>query len=403
MALRKMLAASAKFASRRLLAAAPQAFFIVAACCRWPADETRAAAIRSAAAGEVDWDQVVRLAARHRVTGFVSQGLEAAGIAPSAAAVAALAAGTAALSRTNSLQALETARLSQLLQQAGVAAVFVKGATLHSLAYSGLPLKQSFDIDILVAPDEVGAARQVLEVAGYRLRSLPPFLTQTQSDLLIAVCREWQFQRGSTIAELQWRLTYNRQILQNAGVGSPLQAVKAGGAMVPTFCSADLFVYLCVHGAQHSWSRLKWLADLNALLALDGMDIERLYERAAKAGAGRCAAQALLLRERLFGAALPEPLRTRLHAAAMPLLLEAVALDAVLGKTTLGGRPFRLWRDAASLLLLGEGKRFFAEEFRRYLIAPADVAAIALPKGLTWLYAVLRGPLLVWRHLLRRS
>lgn len=49
----------------------------------------------------------------------------------------------------------------------------------------------------------------------------------------------------------------------------------------------DEFAYLCVHGAGHSWSRLKWLADLNARLAgLEAQRIAGLYRYAEARGAG---------------------------------------------------------------------------------------------------------------------
>jgi hypothetical protein len=34
----------------------------------------------------------------------------------------------------------------------------------------------------------------------------------------------------------------------------------------------DPVAYLCMHGALHWWSRLKWLADVNALIATTPVD-----------------------------------------------------------------------------------------------------------------------------------
>ena len=36
---------------------------------------------------------------------------------------------------------------------------------------------------------------------------------------------------------------------------------------MPTLADEPLYAYLCVHGASSAWFRLKWIADLNALLA----------------------------------------------------------------------------------------------------------------------------------------
>ena len=57
----------------------------------------------------------------------------------------------------------------------------------------------------------------------------------------------------------------------------------AGTRGLRTLGEEDLFAYLCMHGALHWWHRLKWLADINALLAPQESDVERLIG-AAKAG-----------------------------------------------------------------------------------------------------------------------
>ena len=73
-----------------------------------------------------------------------------------------------------------------------------------------------------------------------------------------------------------------------------------------TLGEEDLFAYLCMHGALHWWNRLKWLADVNALLASTPEDgVERLVRAAEARGAGRAAAQALLLCQRLLADAPP--------------------------------------------------------------------------------------------------
>ena len=91
-------------------------------------------------------------------------------------------------------------------------------------------------------------------------------------------------------------------------------SVMAASRVVPltgttglrTLGEEDLFTYLCMHGALHWWNQLKWLADIGALLAAarDGA-AGRLYRAAENRGAGRAAAQAMLLCQRLLGVPLP--------------------------------------------------------------------------------------------------
>jgi len=79
-----------------------------------------------------------------------------------------------------------------------------------------------------------------------------------------------------------------------------------------------------MHGALDWWNRLKWLADVNALLASRPEDNVELLARAAKArGLGRAAAQILLLCRNILQA---------------PLSADATGRAAAVRTTTSPGR-----------------------------------------------------------------
>jgi Uncharacterised nucleotidyltransferase len=387
------------------LANAPPEFFLAAACSRWPPSETRSNSIRAAAKAPVDWKRFLRIVDRHRIWGLARQGLTQAGIAPPAEIDRALNAKVSAASRRNLVLAAETARLCRLFRDAAIPAVFVKGVTLSMLVYGDIAIKHNRDIDILVSPARVMEARAVLERAGYALKRPLPALTETQLRLLLRHGREWEFSReaGEIATELHWGLTYNSLLMRGVDVSCPHAAVRVGGAEIPTFRIEELFVYLCVHGAQHAWFRIKWLADFAALLAtIPGTEIEGLYRAAQRRGSGRCAAQALLLCARVFGVELPAALGAELRGTATALLLEALALDAMLGRgqadVELADRAFGYWRSALSLFLLGGGGGYFWREVTRYFDSSEDVAAFALPRRLAWVYVILRLPLWAFRR-----
>ena len=103
--------------------------------------------------------------------------------------------------------------------------------------------------------------------------------------------------------ELHWRLFLNPHAKAEASIMAASRVVPLSGeAGLRTLGEEDLFAYLCMHGAFHWWNRLKWLADVNALLvSTPEDDVERLVCAAEARGAGRAAAQALLLCRRLLG------------------------------------------------------------------------------------------------------
>jgi hypothetical protein len=51
----------------------------------------------------------------------------------------------------------------------------------------------------------------------------------------------------------------------------------APGVAVPTLATDALFAYICGHGAAHLWARLRWRADVAALLAREPDGGDRLW------------------------------------------------------------------------------------------------------------------------------
>jgi len=346
-------------------------FELLVACCRWPPSAGGDKRVRAAAAG-VDWQAVLAAAARHRVEGFVHHALRRAGVAPPAAAAERLAAAASGIARENLFYAAESLRLSDRFSNAGLPHLFVKGVTLNVLAYNTLALKRSCDIDLLVAPEDYEAACAALAEAGYLCfhpagADLPAIMRYAAANKDSA----WRSADGRIKVELHQRLCVNPMLLPAIGARSPSLAVEiAPGVSLPTLARDELCAYLCVHGALTAWSRLKWLADLAALIACeDEAGVERLYRRAAELAPGRAAAQALLLAERLFGTRLSASLAAELRAARANRFLEHEALRAMAGggAREIDEQPLASARLNLSLLMLQPGWRYKVAEIGRKL------------------------------------
>jgi hypothetical protein len=152
----------------------------------------------------------------------------------------------------------------------------------------------------------------------------------------------------------------------------------------------------------HWWNRLKWLADLDALLACTPEHgIERLLQSAEARGVGRAAAQALLLCRTLLQTPLSASLMATLDKSATMRWLVATALKAM---TTGQGEHdphevrFGTTRGSLSTFLLSRRWRYQLAELGVHFTNPTDVLAVPLPQALQFLYPVLRLPLWAWRH-----
>jgi hypothetical protein len=370
----------------------PREFQLVAACCRWPPSPERDSAVLAAASG-VDWSLAARIAARHRVEALVWNALRQAGAAVPEEVGEALRAASERIMRQNLFLAAESLRLAASLDEAGIRHLFVKGVSLGLLAYGSIGPKMGWDIDLLVPHEAVEGAARVLEAAGYRLASPEGARGRERLGLWHSHWKEsvWTRPDGRLTVELHSRLNDNPMLLPGVGPDSPGRPVEISrGRFLRTLRSDELFAYLCVHGASSAWFRLKWIADVGALIGgCPPAEIERLYRRSQALGAGRAPAQALLLCERLFATALPPALAAELRSDRVNRWLLAVALRKLAGRTLTAELDQKLLGTGTIHLMqfaLLPGLRFKYAELRRQLVNPADRVAVRLPKALGFLY-----------------
>ena len=112
--------------------------------------------------------RVVRLARFHRVQALVWNAIAALPDSPRSA-FESLAADATEIAGANLRATAACAGLLAAFEQAGLRLLFLKGLPLGMLAYGSATLKSAVDIDLLVAPGELGEAAALIEGQGYRL------------------------------------------------------------------------------------------------------------------------------------------------------------------------------------------------------------------------------------------
>jgi hypothetical protein len=259
----------------------------------------------------VNWDRFLKVARRHRIQALCWHGLKPISKVIPAAVAEPLRLQASAIVEANLRIAAESARLFALYRSAGLQLLFLKGLTLDALAYPTPFLKMGWDIDLLIAPERLPEAAQLLRSAGYT--AVIPAAAGRDLESWHRSHKEsvWHCPEGEFHVDLHTRLADNPALLPKLGTNSPSRMVAiAGGIELPTLGKDELFAYLTVHGASSAWFRLKWITDVAALLHGQAEEeIERLYKRSQQLGAGRAAAQALILADRLYGIALSDELR----------------------------------------------------------------------------------------------
>jgi hypothetical protein len=373
-------------------------FRLAAACCRWPPSPERDREVAAAADRAIDWEAFLQIVRRQRIEGFANAALRQAQAAVPQEGAASLAAAAGGIAQENLLHAAAALSLHRDFAEAGIELLHLKGVTLSLLAYETLALKKARDIDVVVAPGEAGKAFELLRRAGYRcLSGGAEGEEATEPQPEAAKESVWQG-RHDILVELHTGLVDNAMMLPGVGLDSPRQTVAiAPGKSLPTLGTEELFAYLCVHGATHAWSRLKWLADVAALASRGGpAGIELLYRRAEALGAGRSAAQALLLCADLLGTEVPAELVRTLQTDRATRWLVRVAVRTMTGadgareldETLLGTIPIHL-----SHFLLARGRRYKLSELKRKSAGRPGAAGAPLRGPLRYLRPLIAVPL----------
>ena len=378
----------------------------MAACCRWPLSAEALAAIRDAATGPLDWLLILRVIRRHRVFGLVHNALSAAKIDVPADVARDLASRAKNIGWQAMRLAQETLRLQQVFDNERIPVVVLKGAAVAQIAYGTLALKQSLDVDLLIPPDRARDAVCLLEKDGYHLRDPAAKLDDAQWRCLRHLGSEVLLvdRARGLMVELRWRAAENMLLFKNVDFFAHTIDVALSEGVLRTFDDNNQFVYLCVHGARHGWYRLKWLADLNAVLAnRDDAVVERLFAYAHSIGSGPCAGLALLLCSRLLTLKLPQALDRRLQKDWRLRLAARIALNLMIGPQPdmeAKDRPRRLLAFSLSALpfLLGSGPRYFARQAWIVSVNIDDVVKFPMPPWLYILYPILRVPLSIYRQ-----
>ena len=331
---------------------------------------------------------MLRLFRRHRIEGLAWRALSRAGVALPAGSAEPLKARADRATATNMQAALVMARLQRRFAAARVDLLFIKGLTLGQLAYGNPLAKAAWDIDVLVAEADVAAAADLLAAEGFECVIPVP---RDGTDGLLrwhATAKEsvWRDEEGR-IVELHDGLADHPLLIPDIGMTSPRQEVTVGhGLVFPTLATPELYAYLAVHGGWSGWFRLKWLADVAALLSgRTAAEISALHDAAEGFGAERASALALLLGEWLFGLELAPELRERLAADRKAQALFRIVASALSGRfmlEELDQTRLGTWWMHRVQLGLGGGARYkliqAGEEWRRLQRQAAKRLA---PKG----------------------
>jgi hypothetical protein len=361
-----------------VLADCDPTFRLLLATLCWPQSGHRPLA--GEAMANVEWGRFVMLANRHRVAPLVSRSLLSANAEIPGALARDFATALKSALFAEMRIADQLAGLQQLLRSNGIDPILLKGPGLSLRAFGVLGLRTYRDLDLLIADDAAASACALLISAGYEPLEPREAIVRGDFSAWRKDHKDALFRQSETglLVELHWRLFDNRALMPERELPRP---VALGMPPLETSFVLPLeaeLPYLSLHGALHGWSRLRWLADINALIGNAPEDL--LLTGAA---ASPAVAQALILARELLGARLSPRLCNLLDRSVRARWLAKLAWSEILRSGTQELEAVRFGSTVKNLshyALMDSSDKLF-EELRFDFAAQPRLAAGPQRKG----------------------
>lgn len=281
----------------------------------------------------------------------------------------------------------ELLRILRLLRRRGITAVPLKGPMLASILCEDFVWRTTSDIDLLVRPADITRAKVVVAQEGYRLDSHLPW---SQETVAIHWNSQLPFTRedGGVHLDLHWRM------LPSAfpcaawfdSIWNRLVPAVFETEAVSALNAEDLLLYLCAHGAKHSWQTLAHVVDIAKLQVVRvDLDWARLMRDSRRSGGELVLAMGLWLASQLAGARMPDVIADEVGIA-----LPDKAFRSLLIERLLTGLPeeYESSSEFWIQVRLASGWRSKLRYTAGYALLPTEAEAerLNLPRSLFFLY-----------------
>jgi Uncharacterised nucleotidyltransferase len=227
----------------------------------------------------IDWRWIVERAAAHKVAALLAARMDACGVTPQLAddlrAQLRAIPDAAAASAGAAQQTLH--ELAELYERAAIPFLVIKGSVLAERVYGDPHLRPFEDVDVVVRPEDVGRAEQVLRSLGYRLGRIRRLLAtaphgEAEAQLAEAVTRRFYERFHHEIpfvpargdqrlpVDLHWRVA--PAVVLNIGteeLWARTASVPVAGVRITTLDAEATLLHLAVHATTCSLAGFKLL------------------------------------------------------------------------------------------------------------------------------------------------
>jgi hypothetical protein len=167
------------------------------------------------------------------------------------------------------------------LRGAGIETVLLKGAALTAVYQQDLGARPMNDVDVLLRPEQVPEAVEVLDNLGWRLVEDRPMGDRPVAYLMRTTHSHAVRAADGNELDLHWSPVWEPG--PDEGIWQDARPVEVAGTETLVPSATDQLVIACVHGVLWIPSPLRWIADAAVVLSVAGDEVDwDLLERRAR-------------------------------------------------------------------------------------------------------------------------
>jgi len=361
---------------------------------------------------DIDWSRLFNLSGQYKIRPMMTAALREAkwpGVPPDIRTAILFA--ERKCSQKALLQLSLLAKIISAAEDRKVRVITLKGVALSLRLYGDPFIRESFDLDFLVSPEDEQNFEELLVEQGCAEVLRDPPLTPRQTAFLQRFHHDKKFRHGesSLVVESHFLLSANRYLLGTDfdALWDARATVSLGNVKVAIPGDDDLINYLGIHAARHDWDRWKWIADLVALYRKTSLEeLSRHRERAARVGNQDLFDSWILIVSAIAGASLPLPSvnMASLNKRAVAIMKSAILFSSrEVTSANLSDSSSSFGRSVRRLKMK-RSVRYLAVELLALFHRDDDWYALNLPDQMMWAYYFFRPISIVqrcWRSLFK--
>lgn len=350
---------------------------------------------------DVDWDEMINLALHHRVYPILYVKLKELNN-PSVPLSVMKVLESKYIENTFKMLKLssELEKINNAFITNQVQSIFLKGPVLASILYGDISLRTSKDLDILVNPQHLSKAEEILKCLGY--------ITDKEEELIGWKRKHHHVSYTNPITssqvELHWRTSSKLKGERFEDLWSRRVTTTLASSPINYLCQEDLFNYLVLHGARHGWFRLRWLYDIDCMINKGMLNVKKLNSAYSSYENQYLGGQALLLCSVLFSTKIPRDIALLMDNS-RSFILAQKAIYFIKQKVDISSNSNKQLLNYYTQYLFTMMTVSQKALLVIYYLYPTsnDLKTLPLPKTFHFFYFPLRPFLWCWRRMRRDS